>query len=150
MKPCLFSGGVDGLHEIKTKKPVRRHFNTKRHFMVELTLLIIVVSSIWVYFDAKTIGLKKGQLTGICDMRPEGWFFACLGLWIVAFPIYLANRPEILRINGKSSAPVAPPVAPPALVPDFDEQLRKLAKLKQDGLLSEEEFSLKKKELLGI
>lgn len=64
--------------------------------------------------------------------------------------MYLANRPEILPINGKGSAPVAPPVAPPALVPDFDEQLRKLAKLKQDGLLSEEEFSLKKKELLGI
>jgi len=40
-----------------------------------------------------------------------------------------------------------PPPAPPA---DFDDQLRRLAKLKQEGLISEDEFNLKKRLLLGV
>ena len=34
--------------------------------------------------------------------------------------------------------------------PSFDEELRRLSSLKQDGILTEEEFSQKKKTLLGL
>src|SRR5262245_49695935 len=61
--------------------------------------IIVVVTAVWVYFDAKAIGVKKGQISGFADMGPAGWFFATLLLWIVGFPLYLATRGEFKRIN---------------------------------------------------
>ena len=73
------------------------------------TLLPIVGigTSIWVYFDAKAIGVKKGQVTGFADMSPLGWFFATLLLWIVGFPLYLANRS---KFKAAGQNPPKPPV----------------------------------------
>jgi hypothetical protein len=69
---------------------------------------LCIGSSVWVRYDAKAIGVQKGQVKGLADLGPWGWFFACLFLWIVAFPWYLAKRRELLRINGKDSAPKTP------------------------------------------
>jgi len=63
-------------------------------------LLLVVVTSIWVFVDAKKIGVKKGQVKGLADLGPAGWLFACLLLWIVAFPLYLIKRPELKQVNG--------------------------------------------------
>ena len=41
-------------------------------------------------------------------------------------------------------------MSPPPPPADFDDQLRKLAKLKDEGLISDDEFSQKKRALLGI
>ncbi len=68
---------------------------------MEWSFLLVIGTSIWVLADAKTIGVKKGQISGIADMGVWGWFFACLLLWIIAFPFYLAKRSEYKRINGK-------------------------------------------------
>lgn len=62
---------------------------------------IVIVSSIWVLVDARAIGVQKGQIRGIANMGPVGWFFVCLLLWIVGFPMYLAKRSEYKRVNGK-------------------------------------------------
>ncbi len=69
--------------------------------MEGILLIVIIATSIWVLVDAKTIGVKKGQLKGLADLGPWGWFFVCLLLWIVGFPFYLAKRSELKRINGK-------------------------------------------------
>ena len=45
-------------------------------------------------------------------------------------------------------SPVLPPIATPTTAPDFDGQLRKLARLKEEGLISEDEFNRKKRALL--
>jgi hypothetical protein len=66
---------------------------------MDIFILIVIGSAIWVYFDAKTIGVKKGQMTGLADLSPIGWFLTSLGLWIIAFPLYLAKRPEYKKIN---------------------------------------------------
>lgn len=63
--------------------------------------IVIVMTSIWVLVDAKTIGVKKGQVAGMGNLGPWSWFFVCLLLWIVGFPFYLAKRPEFKRVNGK-------------------------------------------------
>jgi len=63
-------------------------------------LLLVAVTSIWVFVDAKKIGVKKGQVKGLADLGPAGWLFACLLLWIVAFPLYIIKRPELKRVNG--------------------------------------------------
>lgn len=61
----------------------------------------VFATDLWVYFDASTIGVQKGQMPGVFDMGAGEWAFACLLLWIVAFPAYLAKRGEYKRINGK-------------------------------------------------
>ena len=63
--------------------------------------LLVIGTSIWVYFDATTIGVTKGQLSGVFDMSPTAWAFACLLIWIVCFPAYLVKRTEYKRINGR-------------------------------------------------
>lgn len=60
---------------------------------------IIIITSIWVFFDAKKIGVKKGQLKGVCNMGPAGWLIVCLLLWVIGFPMYLIKRSELKRIN---------------------------------------------------
>ncbi len=61
--------------------------------------VVVLATSIWVLIDAKSIGVKKGQLRGVANMGPWGWFFGCLGLWVIGFPLYLANRPRLKSIN---------------------------------------------------
>jgi hypothetical protein len=43
--------------------------------MESLIFLVIIGSSIWVLIDAKSIGVKKGQIGGLGNLGPWGWFF---------------------------------------------------------------------------
>ena len=72
--------------------------------MGSIVLLIVIGTSIWVLFDAKSIGVKKGQIKGIANMGPWGWFLSCLGLWIIGFPLYLAKREEYKKINSANDS----------------------------------------------
>ena len=67
-------------------------------------ILLVIGTSIWVLFDARSIGIKKGQMKGLADMGPFGWFIVCLLLWIVGFPMYLAKRNAYKRVNQKALA----------------------------------------------
>jgi transposase-like protein len=49
-----------------------------------------------------------------------------------------------------AAEPAAPPPAAPAAEPEYMAELEKLAQLKQQGILSEDEFEAKKRQLLGI
>ena len=69
--------------------------------MGDFFLVVVIATSIWVLIDAKTIGVKKGQIEGMGNLGPWGWFFVCLLLWIIGFPFYLAKRPEFKRINAE-------------------------------------------------
>ena len=77
-------------------------------------------TSIWVFFDAKSIGIKKtsekaqsGKLQ--MDMGPAGWAICCLFLWILAFPLYLCKRPGFKKKFQPTSIST-PPI--PVLVAD--------------------------------
>lgn len=72
--------------------------------MSDLSLLVVLFSSIWVLWDAKSIGVKKSK--GFFGCGPWGWFFCCLLLWIVAFPAYLAKRGGL-----KEAAKTIPPAS---------------------------------------
>jgi hypothetical protein len=56
---------------------------------------IIITSSIWVYYDAKKIGARRGLLSGFFNLGPLAWAFCCLLLWIIGFPAYLIMREKI-------------------------------------------------------
>lgn len=63
----------------------------------------MIGASIRVLIDAKTIGIKKGQIQCMGNLGSWDRFFVCLFLWIVEFFFCLAKRVEFKRINGKQS-----------------------------------------------
>jgi hypothetical protein len=67
--------------------------------MDSVILLLIIGSSIWVYIDAKNIGVQKGQISGLANMGPIGWLVSSLLLWIIVFPFYLIKRSKFKEIN---------------------------------------------------
>jgi hypothetical protein len=75
---------------------------------VAVIWLVIIGTSIWVAIDASNIGARKGLLKGLANMGPAGWFFCCLILWIVGFPVYLAKRAEIRAAAVASNAALSP------------------------------------------
>jgi hypothetical protein len=116
-----------------------------------LIVLLFWISAIWVFFDAKSIGVKKGLITGLGNMGPVGWFFVTLLLWIVGFPMYLYYRGDFkkalsqLSDNSSSGSVNNIQSDSKALV-----ELEKLGTLKEKGLITQVEFDTKKKQLLGL
>jgi uncharacterized RDD family membrane protein YckC len=51
-----------------------------------LAFLLVLISSIWVYADAK----KK--IINVKGEGPLGWVFACFSSWLIFFPYYLLRR----------------------------------------------------------
>ena len=111
------------------------------NFWVSSLTLLVLPTTLWVAIDASTLKVKKGRLGGgFFDMGVAGWFFSCLLLWVVAFPAYLAKRGQYKRLKEPGGGE---PGANAAV-----EDLKRLADLKDRGVISEEEFSAKKAELL--
>ncbi len=108
--------------------------------MPELVLVVVLGTSVWVLVDSMSIGVKKGRIKGFFDMGPAGWFFSCLLLWLVAFPAYLVKRSEHKQTPGADN---------PRQAADVPSQIARLAELKTQGALTEEEFQAKKAELLA-
>jgi Short C-terminal domain len=111
--------------------------------MFDLVFLVVAGTSLWVLFDANSIGVRKGQIKGFFDMGIAGWFFSCLLMWIVAFPAYLAKRNEY-KLRPATSGQLGG-----IQVPDVPSQIGQLAELKAHGILTDEEFQVKKTELLS-
>lgn len=55
----------------------------------------LLVSAIWVYIDARSIGARKGLVGGIADNSPLVWAVGTVLMWIVVVPVYVANRSRI-------------------------------------------------------
>lgn len=73
-----------------------------------LIVLVIVASSIWVYFDATSH--KIGKISGtksIFNMSAGAWAVVTLLLWIVGFPAYLVKRRELIDKAGKDPVEVS-------------------------------------------
>lgn len=63
-----------------------------------LTFALVVVSAIGVYIDARSIGARRGLTHGLAGTGPGMWAFGTVAMWIVVFPLYLANRSKIRAI----------------------------------------------------
>src|SRR4051812_6782248 len=97
--------------------------------MSALIILAILGSSIWVLVDA---GQRDWSGDSFAS-SPLVWFFGCLFLWIVIFPVYLIRRGRAPR-KGDAAVPAAnlgtmppPVVASPAITlkrcPDCAESI---------------------------
>ena len=133
-------------------------------FLVGLTF--VVCTSIWVALDARANRIPTTNHPYSLNNGALGWFLGCILLWIVTFPFYLCRRFRILRERKRALAPpptmnvrivddgttAATPAHPlkAGLRPDIEQELRRLAKLVQEKLISEADFEVKKKQMLGI
>lgn len=56
--------------------------------------LVVLGSSVWVLIDAHRLGLRAGRdgKRRLLSNDPATWFFGCILLWIVVFPLYLVAR----------------------------------------------------------
>jgi hypothetical protein len=61
-----------------------------------LVLMLLLSTDAWVYRDAMArqasgtpVVFRRGALS---FEAPQAWFYACLVVWIVFFPIYLTDR----------------------------------------------------------
>jgi hypothetical protein len=64
-----------------------------------LVLLLVVAIDLWVYADAKA-HVERGTpvlfSTGFLNVdTPAAWFFGCLLLWILFFPLYITTRDQV-------------------------------------------------------
>ena len=59
-----------------------------------LPALMVIGTALWVYFDARRLGLSRYR-TGL--LSPEVATIGCFGVWIIAFPWYLSARYKIMR-----------------------------------------------------
>ena len=134
---------------------------------MEIMLLIVVISAIWIAFDASHLGVQSGCISGGMNTGPTGYFIGALLLWIVFFPVYLSNRPKyvalrVLYPSGKlptvaareralasGQAPVTPVSTAASSQQTNFEALEQLSKMYAAGLLSDAEFNIKKAEIIG-
>ena len=64
---------------------------------------------------------------------------------------YMADRLGVRQdFSGPDEAAPEAEAAPPAAAPDYTAELEKLAKLRDDGMITPEDFEAKKKQLLGL
>jgi hypothetical protein len=111
--------------------------------------VVVIASAIWVYVDAKNIGVRKGLIKGFFDMGAGTWCAVTLLLWIVGFPAYLVKRGSLkaavaAQAGSSAAAGVSAPVENRSL-----EGLEKLADLRDRGVLTADEFDQKKRQLLA-
>ena len=110
-----------------------------------VTIMGLVVAVAMVFFGIffltmvmKDSGGEPGPAIGFMIL----WFLV-LGV-IIAYGIYnLTSRKGVVEIDVEPKTPDA------KAVPDFDERLRKLEALKKDGLVTEDEYRVKRNEIMS-
>jgi hypothetical protein len=119
-------------------------------FMYFWVMLVVVIgTSIWVKKDAASNRIPIDSKPYSTNNGAWAWFGSCILLWIAAFPYYLYKRSKLLGERRRAATPpVRPAVVAPA--PDAEQELRRFARLKQDGLISDTDYDQKKKQLLGV
>lgn len=114
-----------------------------------VVLAIVIASSLWVYFDAKSIGVRKDLISGFWNLSAGGWCIASLLLWIIIFPGYLIKR-GTLKAAAAAEADNPPSIERSAATEsEAIGSLEKLADLRDRGVLTGEEFEQKKQQLLS-
>jgi hypothetical protein len=80
--------------------------------MGAVVVLFVLATSIWVLIDAGQRDFSQNSFA----KSPLIWFFGCLFLWIVVFPIYLIHRGRTPLKGARNTAALAH-VPPPAASP---------------------------------
>ncbi|MEE8448848.1 MAG: hypothetical protein V3S39_04380 [Thermodesulfobacteriota bacterium] len=87
----LFSGsalanGLPGAEQLGRK------LSSGSYLVILIAAAFVVGTSLWVLIDAKRRGVGLKTIDGLKTLGPWGWFAASLGVWPLAFPLYLWSR----------------------------------------------------------
>lgn len=99
---------------------------------MEIVVLLVVGSSLWMAIDSSNFGAYRNGAAGVAGTHPIMWFLAGILMWIITFPVYLATRPKMMATEREnagragSDAPALlgttlsppPPVIPAGWHPD--------------------------------
>jgi Short C-terminal domain len=129
--------------------------------MGALMWMVVLGTSIWVHFDANAFGFGKREVVPRA-LASGAWSLARLALWIFSFPAKLAKRVKYKRVPDQptidsSLSPVLLAFfsrgqltgAERTMLSDAITQIKRLGQLRNQGIISEDEFATKKRELLG-
>ncbi len=133
------------------KTGLRDAINTM-NIMIFLNVTVVgmvVCTSIWVQRDSSANRISIDGKPYSTNNGAWAWFTSCILLWIAAFPYYLHRRSKLMNERrGGAKAQFHLAAVTPA--PDAEQELRKFARLKHDGLISDTDYDHKKRQLLGV
>jgi hypothetical protein len=142
------------------RRAARRVMRRTRRRMIRRTVMIGGMVMIAAAGTAAAIKLSKQDAQRIEEhtgLPPEQLEDADLNqamqeLKIQPQPLTAEDQAALAQQGGPQDAsPAAPPASPPpAAQPDYITQLERLAVLRDQGILTPEEFDAKKKQLLGL
>ncbi|MDD5384561.1 MAG: hypothetical protein PHG89_06745 [Gallionella sp.] len=89
-----------------------------------IQFIIGLVMAIWVLYDAKKIGVRKGLVSGIGNLSPWGWFWLTSILGIIGFGIYWYHRGKLIEAVAAGSSNSAIQDSTPIVVPSSGQQTK--------------------------
>lgn len=122
-------------------------------------LLVVIATTIWMIADAAAHRIPSSGDDYNIHTGALSWFLCALLMWIVAFPYYLVRRSVVLRKRNSDAhvGTVPPPFytgqpigSPFPDITQSADQLRVLKDLLDGGIISQEDFDTKKKQLLDL
>jgi hypothetical protein len=74
--------------------------------VAQVIWLIALGGCVWVYFDARELGVRKGGLGGGgLDMSVRSWVICCAVIPLIAFPAYLMARSRYRGLADTAGTP---------------------------------------------
>jgi hypothetical protein len=149
----------DGIHIVQARKTsgVRTFFGTNQAFNVKIEgkptcYTVEVGTGKWVenLAGAGISGLFTGGLTWLTGAAGAAWMKKAendLWNWLDMRNVKAQSAPA--PAPAPAAAPAAAPTPAPAPIGNIPEQIKKLAELRDMGVLTPDEFEAKKKELLS-
>ncbi len=108
-------------------------------------IVLLVMAPLFLVFGVVLCGAAEGEARPYVMMFLVIWVAACGSMIVYALWILLSKRPPAVTeidIEGtESDGPAGSGI-------DFDSKLRKLASLRRDGLISDEEYRAKRSEIM--
>ncbi len=104
-----------------------------------------MAGGVFLLFAAVPLGTAEGEARPFALMFGAIWILVCLSFIGYGIHVLVSDRPAVgmvLEVDG------ATPSSGPAPAADFAARLRDLEKLREDHLLSEEEYQRKRAEIL--
>ena len=86
--------------------------------MTGLIFVMVLATSIWVAVDASNLGAPRDRSLGVAGSSPLAWGQACIVMWIVFFPLYLAKRTKIRAAGLEHRHGTMRPLSEPAAAGD--------------------------------
>jgi hypothetical protein len=105
----------------------------------------IIGGALFLLFSAVPFSAAEGEARPFAVIFGGIWVCACLSIIIYGIYIVVSDKPSsgmVFDIEGNISGTDA------AQDNDFDARIRKLAKLKEDRLITEEEYQRKRSEMM--